>query len=70
MNPDDAKNKRTGWPLLCLLTPLILLGCEKEKDAERFKQTGTASWYGAELRNQKTANGDLFDLSNLAISKS
>ncbi len=68
MNFDDATTERSKWPILGLLIPAILIGCGKEKGAERIKQTGTASWYGAEFKNQKTANGDIFDPNKMTAA--
>jgi rare lipoprotein A len=35
---------------------------------DRFEQTGLASWYGDELRGQRTANGEAFDPDGLSAA--
>jgi len=35
---------------------------QPRRDADRFRQTGLASWYGDQFHGRKTANGEIYDM--------
>src|SRR4051812_19781611 len=59
------------WKIVLATLALMAVASPAEA-AERAKgkplETGTASWYGAELHGRRTANGERFDMNALSAA--
>lgn len=64
VNPPKVKNHSNGSHVLGQLTAVA------SNTVSKFKQTGTASWYGRQFHGRKTTSGESFDMNGLTAAHS